>query len=68
MPGLLDDIGEFLDHVPALGDMPMGEYEYVDYAVLPAPEKKKTATAGLLRFLPFVLSALFVFFVLRGKK
>jgi len=46
MPGLLDDIGWL--NAPALGDMPMGEY--VDYTALPAPEKKKTATAGLLRF------------------
>lgn len=64
MPGLLDDIGWL--NAPALGDMPMGEY--VDYTALPAPEKKKTATAGLLRFLPFVLAVLFIFFVLRGKK
>jgi len=66
MPGLLDDIGEFLDHIPAVGDMPVGEY--IDYTALPEPEKKKTATAGLLRYLPFALAALFVFFVLRGKK
>lgn len=68
MSGLRDDIGVFFDSMPKIGDIPTGEY--VDYTAMPEPEqaKKKTATVGLLSFLPFVLAGLFVFFVLRGKK
>ena len=66
MPGLLDDIGDIFNYMPAVGDIPTGEF--IDYAALPGPEEKKTATVGLLKYLPFVLAGLFVFFVLREKK
>jgi len=67
MPGLLDDIGDIFSlPVPALGDTPIDEF--IDFTALPGPEEKKTATVGLLKYLPFVLAGLFVFFVLRGTK